>query len=105
MSAIIKAVGIAGSLRKKSTNSGLLRCAQKQAPAELSLEIADITDVPLFNAGLEPQGKPASVERVLAQLAAADALVLACPEYNYSIAPALKNILDWASRVPNNTVL
>lgn len=105
MSAIIKAVGIAGSLRKKSTNSGLLRCAQKQAPAELSLEIADITDVPLFNADLEPQGKPASVERVLAQLAAADALVLACPEYNYSIAPALKNILDWASRVPNNAVL
>lgn len=102
MGATIKAIGISGSLRRSSANSGLLRCALKQAPAELSLEIADISDIPLYNAD---HVKPAAVERVVAQIAAADALVLACPEYNYSIAPALKNIIDWASREPNNAAL
>jgi chromate reductase len=42
---------------------------------------------------------------LLAQFAKADALLLACPEYNYSIAPALKNALDWASREPNNALM
>ena len=46
--------------------------------------------------------KPASVARVLAQIGAADAVVFGCPEYNYSLAPALKNIIDWASREPGN---
>ena len=42
---------------------------------------------------------------LIRQVTEADALVLACPEYNYSIAPALKNALDWASREPNNALL
>lgn len=99
----IKLLGIAGSLREKSTNKGLLRAARASLPEGVSMEIADLGDIPFYNADIAD--KPASVSRVLAQLAAADALVLACTEYNYSMAPALKNILDWASREPDNALL
>ncbi len=99
----IKLLGIAGSLRRHSSNRGLLRAAQSQLPAEVSMEIADLSDIPFYNQDLTE--KPDSVKRVLSQIAAADALVLASTEYNYSLAPALKNILDWASREPGNTLL
>ncbi len=99
----IKLLGIAGSLREKSTNKVLLRAARASLPEGVSMEIADLGDIPFYNADIAD--KPASVSRVLAQLAAADALVLACTEYNYSMAPALKNILDWASREPDNALL
>jgi chromate reductase len=99
----LKFLGIAGSLRQKSTNKGLLRAAQASLQSGVSMEFADLSDVPFYNADLT--AKPAAVERVLAQLAQADALVLAATEYNYSMAPALKNILDWASREPDNALL
>ncbi|MDR2451709.1 MAG: NAD(P)H-dependent oxidoreductase [Candidatus Accumulibacter sp.] len=101
--ASIKLVGIAGSLRKASTNRGLLRAAQVGLPDGAALEIADLADVPFYSQDIAE--KPAAVARVLAQIGAADALVLASTEYNYSLAPALKNILDWASREPDNRLL
>lgn len=99
----LKLLGISGSLRRQSTNSGLLRAALAELPEGVSMDIADLSDIPFYNADLVE--KPAGVSRVLAQIEAADALVFACPEYNYSLAPALKNILDWASRQPGNTLL
>lgn len=99
----LKFLGISGSLRRASTNSGLLRSAASQLPDGVTMEIADLSDIPFYNADIT--AKPAAVVRVLAQIAAADALVLACPEYNYSLAPALKNILDWASREPENALI
>ena len=101
--ATIKLLGIAGSLRRASTNRGMLRAAQASLAPDADLEIADLTDVPFYNQDIA--AKPAAVERVLAQIGAADALVLASTENNYSLAPALKNILDWASREPNNALL
>lgn len=98
-----KLFGIAGSLRRASTNRGLLRAAQGSLPADASLEIADLTDIPFYNQDIAE--KPAAVSRVLARIGEADALVLASTEYNYSLAPALKNILDWASREPTNSLL
>ena len=99
----LKLLGICGSLRRQSTNAGLLRAAMAELPEGVSMAIADLSEVPFYNADLST--KPAAVDKLLAQMATADALVLACPEYNYSIAPALKNALDWASRVPNNALL
>lgn len=99
----LKFLGICGSLRRQSTNAGLLRAALAELPAGVSMEIADLSAVPFYNADLGE--KPAAVQRLLAQMGAADALVLACPEYNYSLAPALKNALDWASREPDNALL
>lgn len=99
----LKLLGISGSLRRASCNTGLLRAVASVAPEGISLDIADLSDIPFYNQDLGE--KPASVQRVLAQMAQADAFVFACPEYNYSIAPALKNIIDWASREPNNALL
>ena len=99
----LKFLGISGSLRRASANSGLLRAAATRLPAGVTLEISSLADIPFYNADIGE--KPAAVSRVLAQMAAADAFVFACPEYNYSLAPALKNILDWASREPDNALL
>lgn len=99
----MKFVGICGSLRAKSTNLGLLRAAAANLPDGVSMEIVDLSDIPLYNPD-KPE-KPEGVQRVLAQIGAADAIVMACPEYNFSIAPALKNIIDWASREPENALL
>ena len=99
----LKVLALCSSLRAKSTNKALVEYAIAHAPQGMQIELADLTDVPFFNADLT--AKPAAVERLLAQFAKADALLLACPEYNYSIAPALKNALDWASREPNNALL
>lgn len=96
-------LAIGGSLRKKSTNLGLLRYAQAHAPAGTSITIADLSAVPFYNADISE--KPDAVKQLLQQIDAADALIFGCPEYNYSIAPALKNALDWASREPDNKLL
>lgn len=101
----LKFLGISGSLRRQSRNSGLLRAALASLPPGVSMEIADISGAPFYNADLATEPRPAGIARVFAQMEAAHALVLACPEYNYSLAPALKNILDWASREPDNRLL
>lgn len=99
----INVLAICGSLRAKSTNRGLVRYAQANAPEGMKIHLADLLDVPFYNADLAE--KPLAVEHLLKQLGAADALLLACPEYNYSLAPALKNALDWASREADNHLL
>lgn len=96
-------LAICGSLRKKSCNMGLLRFAQANTPEGSTITIADLSAIPFYNSDLTE--KPAAVTALLQQMNTADALIFACPEYNYSIAPALKNALDWASREPDNALL
>jgi chromate reductase len=99
----LQVLGICGSLRRQSTNLGLLRYAKEHAPSGMVIELADLQDVPFYNADLKEI--PGPVQKLNESIGNADALLLACPEYNYSLAPALKNSLDWASRAPDNHLL
>lgn len=99
----LKVLGICGSLRRQSTNLGLLKYARDNAPQGMEVKLAELTEVPFFNSDLTEV--PTSVQKLLDDVEQADALLLACPEYNYSMAPALKNALDWASRAPENHLL
>jgi chromate reductase len=93
-------LGIAGSLRAGSFNKALLRAAVELAPAGMTIEIFDIAPIPLYNADVEAVGFPPSVREFRKRIAAADALLIATPEYNYSFPGVLKNAIDWASRPP-----
>lgn len=96
----MKILGISGSLRKGSLNTQLLHAARELAPEGMDIEIFTINDIPLFNEDVQAQGFPASVQSFRERIAAADALLFATPEYNYSISGVLKNAIDWASRAP-----
>jgi chromate reductase len=98
-------LGFAGSLRRNSFNRGLLRAAIEVAPADLEIEIFDLTPIPLYNADVEEKGIPEAVAAFKNKIAAADALLIAVAEYNYSVSGVLKNAIDWASRPPNQTPL
>jgi NAD(P)H-dependent FMN reductase len=96
-------VGIAGSLRKGSFNAALLRAAAASMPAGSALEIASIAGVPLYDGDVEAEhGIPAPVERLKAEIVAADGLLLVTPEYNNSVPGVLKNAIDWLSRPPRD---
>ncbi len=94
----LQILGISGSLRKASFNSGLLRAAQEIAPEQMEIAILDINDLPLYNGDVEAKGDPASVVALKLAIRDADAVLFATPEYNWSISGALKNAIDWASR-------
>mmetsp|Transcript_20692 Transcript_20692/g.49115 ORF Transcript_20692/g.49115 Transcript_20692/m.49115 type:complete len:190 (-) Transcript_20692:2217-2786(-) len=97
---------ICGSLRKSSRNMEALKYIRKSAAATpklgMEMDIADVSEIPFFNSDTEHDEKPPALEKLLRQMTEADAYVLACPEYNYSYTPALKNALDWGSRLPDN---
>lgn len=93
-------LGISGSLRKNSLNTAALRACQNLLPSDVTLSLFDIAPIPLYNEDVREQGFPPAVEQLRAQIAAADALIIATPEYNYSIPGVLKNAIDWASRPP-----
>ena len=92
-------LGISGALRKASTNTGLLRAMKEMAPATVTVEVATLHGIPLFNEDDEAAiGKPQAVRDLDARIRAADGIVIACPEYNFSIPGVLKNATDWLSR-------
>jgi chromate reductase, NAD(P)H dehydrogenase (quinone) len=93
-------LGISGSLRQGSFNTMALRAAQQLAPEGMTIEIADIRPIPLYDDDVRAQGFPASVLALKEKVRAADAVLIVTPEYNFSIPGVLKNTLDWLSRPP-----
>ena len=94
-------IGIAGSVRSASLNGALLRAAAQLMPPGSQLNIASIKDIPLYNGDIEAtEGIPPPVAALKDQIAAADGLLLATPEYNNGIPGVFKNAIDWLSRPP-----
>ena len=97
----LKILGISGSLRKGSFNTAALRTCAQMLPAGMTMTFARINDIPLFDQDMFDAGLPESAKRFRAEVAAADGLLIASPEYNFSLSAALKNAIDWGSRPPN----
>lgn len=94
-------LGVSGSLRKASYNSAALRAAQELAPGSTVITLADISAIPMYNDDVREQGLPPTVESLVEQVASADAVLIATPEYNYTIPGVLKNAIDWVSKAPD----
>ena len=104
----IQLVGISGSLRQNSLNTHLINAVKDCLPEGVSLEIISIADIPLYNADLDIPAvseRPEPVNRFRDALAKAEGIVMASPEYNYSIPGVLKNAIDWASRGADSPLL
>jgi chromate reductase len=97
MDRTVNILGFAGSLRKGSYNKALLRAALEVVPKGARLEIFDLDGIPPFNQDLENQPSE-KLKEFKAKIRAADAILIATPEYNYSIPGVLKNAIDCASR-------
>jgi len=93
-------VTICGSLRKGSYNRMLMNALPKLAPAGMELKEAKFDKLPFYNADLHADGKfPEAVTALADQIRAADGVIFVTPEYNYTIPGALKNAVDWVSRL------
>lgn len=97
MEQTVKILSFVGSLRKGSYNKAMMRAAVELVPKDAAIEVFDLQGIPPFNQDLERQ-PPQIVKEFKAEITKADAILIASPEYNYSIPGVLKNAIDWASR-------
>ena len=92
----MRILGICGSLQAHSKNLDLLRVAATSVPPGVELVIFDgLADLPHFSPDIESSGVPESVRRWRQALADGDAVLVACPEYGFSLPGSLKNAIDW----------
>lgn len=96
----ISILALPGSLRKNSYNRRLLEEMGRAVPEGVKWEIYSLQEIPLYNWDVEVQGLPEEVVRLREAIREAQGIVIATPEYNYSIPGVLKNAIDWASRPP-----
>ncbi len=98
-------VGICGSLRGQSINRMLLNLAGDCLPEGATLDVVAWDEVPPFNSDLMAKGLPPSVSALRERIRKADAVIIATPEYNFSIPGMLKNAIDWVSRGDDQPLL
>src|SRR6267154_2228579 len=98
-------IGMSGSLRTGSYSNAVLESLREKFAGRADLVVYDLAPVPLYNQDFEGDKRPAVVKKLLADIAAADGLVLCAPEFNHSIPGVLKNAIDWASRPAFQSVL
>jgi chromate reductase len=100
---ILNVLSVCGSLRKGSYNRIVMNALQGYAPDGLRItEAPSYAEFPLYNADIQNStGFPAPVQTMAEAIRATDGVIFVSPEYNYSIPGALKNAIDWVSRLPN----
>ncbi len=92
----MRIVALSGSLQQQSSNRALLDMARSLAPSGVTVVVSDaVGRVPLFNPDRDGPSPPGPVEAFRRQVAAADAVLIASPEYAFGVPGALKNALDW----------
>ncbi len=94
---MLKILGIAGSLRKGSYNKGAIRAAAQNLPPDTEMDIFKLNGIPVFNQDIESP-LPEAVKEFKGKIVAADAILIATPEYNNSMSGVIKNAVDWGSR-------
>lgn len=99
----MKIVGLCGSLRRQSYNMSALRACMDLLPSGMGLEIAELDDIPMYNQDVFDAGIPLSVQALRDNIRAADGVLIATPEYNFSVPAVLKNAIDWCSRAPSQS--
>lgn len=98
----LRFVTLLGSLRRGSFNRIVAEALPALAPAGVTIEpLGSVGELPHYDADLQAQGFPPAVQEMGRKIAAADAVVIVMPEYNYSVPGVLKNALDWLSRLPD----
>ncbi|MBI2514567.1 NAD(P)H-dependent oxidoreductase [Candidatus Wolfebacteria bacterium] len=102
----LKVLGISGSLRRDSYNRKALQVAKKIA-TDLGAEVSEIDlkelNLPIYDGDIEALGLPENVRQFKSAVEASDVILIASPEYNYSISGALKTALEWGSRGGGNS--
>jgi len=101
MADTLKVMGLPGSLRDGSFNRAALQAAVELAPDDLSIEVWErLREIPPYDQDVKDRGFPEAVADLRHRIREADGLLIAMPEYNYSVPGVLKNAIDWASRPP-----
>jgi chromate reductase, NAD(P)H dehydrogenase (quinone) len=94
----VSLIGMSGSLRAGSFSNAILATLGEKFAERADLKVYDLAPIPAYNQDFEGDKRPPVVKQMLADIEAADGLVLCAPEFNHSIPGVLKNAIDWASR-------